>query len=563
MNKKIAKIFVIAAMAVVNNTYQAMAQKDSLSPKFTIDIQGYDPVLAESSKISSETPAKDTSTITPPKLDYSIQTKPYDSRYEAATISSVKIKDPKLPKLYHGLVKGGLGNYGTYLGELFLNSTRSKKSQTGLHLQHLSGQPSLSDVGYGGYSDNIADAYGKIFLDHSVFTGNMGYTRKVIHYYGYNSNDTLIPNDDTKQRYNVFDLSADYKSTYLTRAHLDHHFSVKYSRLNDIFETSENDVAVDGTVGKDFSGTYGSLYFLFDYMKKTDTYNQLLGLNSNPSRNLFTLAPKAKLNGDRVQLTAGFNFTREYNYESDYHLYPDIHLELPIAENILSIFADVTGYVQKNTYRSFLDENPFINNEVSSLVNTNHKIMFKGGVTGNFNAATSFEAHFTYDAFERLPLYINNTSSLQNKFDITYDDGTMMDIHAEFHHRPNEKFLFGLKADYYSYNMDVQQQAWQKPISELTISAGYNIADQVIASLDIYSSGTRYAYDPETKTSLNLKGYVDVNLKIEYRYTKIISAFLQLNNLGFSRYDRWYNYPSQRLNVIAGLTYAFWGDKAK
>src|ERR1041385_2341098 len=75
---------------------QVSAQRDSLAPKFTIDIQGYDPVLAESSKITSETPAKDTTTATPPKLDYSIHTKPFDSQYEAATISSVKIKDPKL-----------------------------------------------------------------------------------------------------------------------------------------------------------------------------------------------------------------------------------------------------------------------------------------------------------------------------------------------------------------------------------------------------------------------------------------------------------------------------------
>ncbi len=540
--------------------------KDSQDPKFTIDIQNYDPVLSESSKISTETPAKDTSTAAAPKLDYSIHTKPYDSKYDAATINAVKIKDPKLSQLYHGFVKAGVGNSdahpGAYLGELYLNSTRSKKSQTGLHLLHYSGTPHPSDAGDGSFSDNKADLFGKLFLDHSAFTGSMGYTRKVVHYYGFNPNDTILPKDQTKQRYSIFDLGLDYKSEYLTRAHLDHHFNIKYYNLDDIFKNGENDVAVDGILGKDFSGTYGSLHFLFDYSKKTDSENQLLTPISNPSRNIVTLEPQVNIEKENFHLTGGINFTREYDYDATFHLFPEVHLTLPIAENIISIFANVDGYVQKNSYRSFLEENPFINPVVDSLLNTVHKIAFKGGVMGNFSAATSFEAHFAYDAFKHLPFYINSTQAVTNTFDIIYDNGSMIDIHAEFHHHPNEKLLFGLKADYYSYSLDNQAKAWQKPLSELSISAGYNIDDRILATLELYSTGNRYAHVAEDNSTISLKGFVDVSLKAEYRYTKLLSVFLQLNNLGFAREYRWANYPSERLNIMAGLTYAFWGDKA-
>jgi len=111
--------------------------------------------------------------------------------------------------------------------------------------------------------------------------------------------------------------------------------------------------------------------------------------------------------------------------------------------------------------------------------------------------------------------------------------------------------------------MDVQQKAWHKPLSELTLTAGYNIAGKILASIDIYSSGVRYAYTAESNTVTNLKAYADISLKMEYRYTKILSVFLQLNNVGFSRYYRWNNYPSQRLNILGGITYAFWGDRTK
>ena len=49
----------------------------------------------------------------------------------------------------------------------------------------------------------------------------------------------------------------------------------------------------------------------------------------------------------------------------------------------------------------------------------------------------------------------------------------------------------------------------------------------------------------------------DVNLGLEYRYNKRISAFLQLNNLASQRYMRWYNYPVQIFQVMGGVTFRF------
>jgi len=54
-----------------------------------------------------------------------------------------------------------------------------------------------------------------------------------------------------------------------------------------------------------------------------------------------------------------------------------------------------------------------------------------------------------------------------------------------------------------------------------------------------------------------MKGLVDVNLGLEYRYTKFLSAFLNLNNLAAQRYQRWYAYPTQKFNLLGGLTYTF------
>jgi hypothetical protein len=60
--------------------------------------------------------------------------------------------------------------------------------------------------------------------------------------------------------------------------------------------------------------------------------------------------------------------------------------------------------------------------------------------------------------------------------------------------------------------------------------------------------------DPKVE---DLDGYLDLHLGLEYRYTKRLSAFLDVSNLSASKYERWYRYPVQRGLVLGGLTYAF------
>jgi outer membrane receptor protein involved in Fe transport len=59
-----------------------------------------------------------------------------------------------------------------------------------------------------------------------------------------------------------------------------------------------------------------------------------------------------------------------------------------------------------------------------------------------------------------------------------------------------------------------------------------------------------------TFKALELKPYVDANLGIEYRYNKVLSAFLNVNNIAARRYERYYGFPSQRINFILAISYS-------
>jgi hypothetical protein len=55
----------------------------------------------------------------------------------------------------------------------------------------------------------------------------------------------------------------------------------------------------------------------------------------------------------------------------------------------------------------------------------------------------------------------------------------------------------------------------------------------------------------------NLGIIADVNIGAEYRYNKRLSAFIQFNNVASQSYQRWYNYPVQRFQVLGGVTVRF------
>ena len=79
----------------------------------------------------------------------------------------------------------------------------------------------------------------------------------------------------------------------------------------------------------------------------------------------------------------------------------------------------------------------------------------------------------------------------------------------------------------------------------------------VKADLFVYGKYKVPEPDPLIGKVKELNGLVDVNLSAEYRITPWMSAFGQINNLISDKYFIWQNYPMQRINFIAGLSWIF------
>ncbi len=49
----------------------------------------------------------------------------------------------------------------------------------------------------------------------------------------------------------------------------------------------------------------------------------------------------------------------------------------------------------------------------------------------------------------------------------------------------------------------------------------------------------------------------DLNAGAEFRITKHLNAWLQLNNIFNNKYERWHQYESFGINILGGITYSF------
>ncbi|MCI5056542.1 MAG: hypothetical protein MRY83_10565, partial [Flavobacteriales bacterium] len=74
-----------------------------------------------------------------------------------------------------------------------------------------------------------------------------------------------------------------------------------------------------------------------------------------------------------------------------------------------------------------------------------------------------------------------------------------------------------------------------------------------------YNSPRKSNYNIETNTfeTQTIKGFTDVVLGAEYRYTHRLSAFIDFHNILGVNYQMWSNYPAQRLVLIGGISYSF------
>jgi hypothetical protein len=548
-------ILALSSGLLALSSTEALAQKN-LSEEVNV-VRPYKPILAEASKISTNPEIK----VEPNRdisLEYDIRAKKVDSTLKLTVLSAEKMRNETISKLYKTYVKVGGGNYGTSFGEVYFSNTRSKESQIGLHLKH---HASIGSIENADFSENQAEIFGKRIFRSATLGAKFSYDRDVNHFYGYDHEVFDFKKKDVRQVFNYLELQTNLKSNitgYSSKLFYD--IGIKAYTASDEFDAAENSLSLNATLTKRID----VLPFRLHAGAELSTYNTALPSTSpiaidsitDIGNSIVYFNPAYVYEKDKLTAAFGFNIYQELSAEV-FHVYPHITADYKIIDEALIAYGGLTGRVKKNSFRDLYQENPFLQKGLI-LLNTNEKIELFGGLRGSLGEKTSYRVNISYYSLENVPFYFNDSLDTR-KFLVIYDDGNLLKFSTELSFQQSEKLRLLAKAEINSYSMDTLREAWHKPLFNLQLSTTYNISDKFLLNLDVFGIAGAKAFDyddlfPGTK---ELKGIIDANFGVDYRYSKIISVFLKLNNIAGMKYERYLNYPSYGFNALLGATFSF------
>ncbi len=492
-------------------------------------------------------------------ISYSIVSVPITEKYEVSPISAAKMINEPLSKVYRSLLKLGFGNYTMPYGEFFLNNLRSKDNVFGLRLKHLSSQAKLDQVGFSGFNDSEAGIYTKHFFKKHTLQGDVNYFRNALHQYGYPDSLTKLQDykvDYTRQLFSTIDAKFKLISHYTDSNHINHTAQLNYYNFSDIHHTTEDNVFADVLLKTKVNGEFLNIYASSDYYHVqaktggTDDY-------------IFKLNPYFEAKGKRWKANVGVSVALDKlgSNEVQFYFYPQLNVFYNVYNHIIIPYAGISGGLEKNSFRGLSTQNPYINPGIS-YQNTNNAYQAFGGIRGTISSNISYDTKADYGRYVDMPFFILSYDNfLNNTYTVVYDDVDLLHVSGQLKYQFKEKINVLAKGNYYSYNTADLREAFHKPNMDVSLGFIYNLQSKIILKTDVFYIGPQIANMRVLNSGLyvdenvTLKGIADINLGVEYRYSKMLSFFIQLNNLANSRYYRWDRYPTQRFNGMIGLTF--------
>ena len=550
------KILVLIFVVFITNVLLAQPGNNK------VIIQGkFTPSISDAQKILSVPVLKDT-VYQVPSFKYDIEEKILETPFKVSPIKPAKLFGEPLTKLYPNYVALGMGNYLTPYFEFYHSKLRSRDTKYGVHLKHFSSAGTINDYAFPAWSNNFAEVYGSKFWKKSILDANVSYKRDVTHFYGFQPvdfPDSLLPNDaDNVQRYNLVNADLHWYRYRLRTKDMNYDLKGNYYFLNDFFNNSENHIGMVASLdwNIDLVKSFSSQRLGFDLTE--DFYHNKWDTLAMQNANLLKVTPYYSFITDALSVKVGLSIQTKTDSMSTLFFYPELKINLAAIPNILYFNLNMTGGQTRNSLKSFSDENPFIISQIP-LQFTNTKFQINFGLGSSISKSVNFDLQLYYDRVENAPLFISDTNEFYlNKFTVLYEDYDRIKLQADITYQLHEKLRFLLRGNYYIYNMS-SDFPWHKPSYDVSLTANYNIQDKIIlrAAILTYGAAKVPTWEQGVLVPQTLKGWVDFNLGVEYRYRKKLGFFVNFNNIGAARYYKWYDYPSYKFNFLAGLSYIF------
>ena len=517
----------------------AFAQKN-LSEEVSV-IRPYKPILAEAIKINTNPEIKfeEQGKNVP---EYHFLSHRIDSMLTLNPASIEKMKSESISKLSRNYVRLAGGNYLSSYLEIWHTNLRSKEWSLGAHAKHRASKGSVDNMDF---SNQNIDLFATRMYSKQTIRMKALYERDVRHFYGYDHSVFDFKPSDVRQKFDFFGFQSEILSNNENKKeNIVYNANFDFYSTKDAFNANENRFSISGYGAyKEYQSKIG-----IDLAKHEDSLSQ--------ENNLFYIEPSIHLEQYGLNVDLGFNAYQEFGSVNRLHLYPKINLEYTLTEIDAQLSAGLDGRMRKQSFRDFYKQNPFLTDNIR-IENTNEKLHLYARIRGRIDVKNAYSGSIQYYSLSNEAYFVSDTN-VYNSYKVIYDGpkASVTDFNIDFSHQSNNKLRLLAGFRYSIYKTDTLREAYHRPNTSIRLGADYNIANKFLLEAQLYSYSGMKAPD-RNGTIQDLKGGVDLNLGIDYRYSKIISVYLNLNNVLNYKREQYLYYSGYGFQAMLGASFRF------
>lgn len=567
-NKFLSIGWLLSASCVIQFTF-AQSNVDTLPKLDEVDIvKAYEPILISSNKIPFSPSLPNIQKNKPDAQTYTYSDVKGKITYSPEDIRPIKTAGKKPEKNQFFYAKLGFGYPLTPLAKIILTNPVKTQYSAGLDADFI--MTFKNKKQYQNYTDFKIKGYGEYYIKKKAAVGaELFYRLNQHNFYGYA--DIIHQRDSLKTNYNRF--GGAIKLRGIEDADYYYNGEVNFASVmnkNIYHNPKELTIGVNAEGGYNFKRNYwlGARLNVVNVSYK-DNYKDtsILAFLNNQNHLTVQAIPYGKIRFKIWQLKAGPNLIVT---NRRFYILPEIENQLQIYKDYLVMYNEWKTQVSINSLNNLALENPFVvtDNYKNSIDETRTIIGLRGSAKGfgydvRFSQMVS-RTNAQYFNTVYLPPYVSGVEQ-EPYFEVQ----SVTNLRAWNPHigiSYNRGNQFGAKAwfDYFIYNKNNAYELSYVPKIKGGLSAFYNWKEKLYVNIDITGQGkvnaVQYVYgDPVglTKSLIPIKGLVDVNLSANYFITKNIGIFVDLNNLGFQKWQRFYQYPTYQFQVIGGVKLSF------
>lgn len=546
---------------------QSNNNTDTLPKLDEVDIvKAYEPILISSNKVPLNPNLPNIQKSKPDAQSYTYSDVKGKITYSPEDIRPIKPASKKPEKNQFFYAKLGFGFPITPLAKIIVTNPVKTRYSAALDADFIMSFKNKKQ--YENYTDFKIKGTGEYYLrKKAALGGELYYRYNQNNFYGYA--DVIHQRDSLKTDYHR--VGGALKVRNVNDANYYYNGEVNFVSVinkNVYHNPKEVTIGVNGEGGYNFKRNYwlGAKINITNVSYK-DNYKDTTILSFLNNQNHLTVQaiPYGKIKFKIWQLKAGPNLIVT---NRTFYILPEIENQLQIYKDYLVMYNEWKTQVKINSLNNLSLENPFVvtDNYKNSIDETRTIIGLRGTAKGfgydvKFSQLVS-RTNAQYFNSIYLPPYPPETTPYFEVQSIHKISAWNPHIGISYN-RANQ---FGVKAwfDYFIYNKNNAYELSYIPKLKGGVSAFYNWNDKLYVNLDITGQGKVNAVenvygDPAglTQNLVPIKGLVDVNLSANYFITKNIGVFVDFNNVGFQKWQRFYKYPTYIFQVIGGVKLNF------